>query len=224
MSYTDISMFDPRLVEYLQKKRYCLKNNIIPTIPLETEYAITYDDIQKIKRYLLNHKQTSIPPSGETDKFPIYPPNIQYKNKLHHEHIEKCDSNDNLKHSPDSSKVMRYAEENTYPPAFLYHMVRPNASGRVYDDSNPNDCINTIREQYLSNKPLDQTIKNELILGMPSHASKSYGYNDVFEHSLDYIDGDIQEPNHVVLPFPRGGIPSRLENKRKVIRNVDEIQ
>lgn len=221
MSYTDISMIDPRLVEYLNKKIYFSKNKIIPKIPLETEYAITRDDIRKIKRYLLQTKGT-IPTFGETSQFPVYPPNIQYKTRLHHEHIENCGKYNNLRHKPNAEKILKYTKDNTDPPAFLYRIIRPISSERVYEDKYPNECINTIRDQYINNKELDADIMNDMILGMPSHTRKSYGYNDSFEHSFDYIDEDIQTPDHVVLPFPRGGISARLENKKPIKRDIAE--
>lgn len=55
---------------------------------------------------------------------------------------------------------------------------------------------------------------NCLIKGLPERDAKfkSLGYPNYSDHSFQYISEDIQDPNHVVLPFPRGGVPSRLEN------------
>jgi len=35
--------------------------------------------------------------------------------------------------------------------------------------------------------------------------AKSHGYRNPFEHYFDYIDPELQHPDHVVLPIPRGG-------------------
>lgn len=214
-------MFDPRLLEYITKKKYYLKNNITPCIQLEVEYAITSDDIKKIKRYL--RKDNPRPPVellGETKQYPVYPPDIMYKNKLHHDKVEEKGAYEKMKHEPNFVPIIEYTEENTQLPVFLSRYIHKTKSKRVYNDKNPNDCINKIREQYHQNKPIDPEIMTDIMLGMPSHTSKSYGFNDSFEHSFDYIDNDIQDPDHVILPFPRGGISARLENKKQIKREV----
>jgi hypothetical protein len=63
----------------------------------------------------------------------------------------------------------------------------------------------------------DVNVENCLIKGLPDRDAKfkSLGYPNYSEHSFDYISGDIQDPKHVVLPFPRGGFNSRLENDFK---------
>lgn len=221
MSYVDVMMFDPRLLEYITKKKHSLKNNITPCIPLEVEYAITSDDIKKIKRYLRNdnpRKQVELP--GETNKYSVYPPDIMYKNKLHYDKVEEKGAFEKMRHEPNFDPIIDYTEENTQLPVFLSRYVHKNKSNRVYNDRNPNDCINKIREQYHLDQPLDPEIMTDIMLGMPSHTRKSYGFNDSFEHSFDYIDNDIQDPDHVVLPFPRGGISARLENKKQTKREV----
>ena len=55
---------------------------------------------------------------------------------------------------------------------------------------------------------------NCVIKGLPERNAKfkSLGYPNYSDHSFQFISEDIQDPNHVVLPFPRGGVPSRLEN------------
>lgn len=59
-------------------------------------------------------------------------------------------------------------------------------------------------------------IENDNLIkcGLPNKDSKkkSYGYNNPAEHYFNYISTDIQDPNHVVMPFPRGGVSTRLDN------------
>lgn len=50
--------------------------------------------------------------------------------------------------------------------------------------------------------------------------SKSVGYPNPSEHYFDYISDDLQRPEHTVLPFPRGGINTRLENKTVKSRDI----
>lgn len=221
MSYSDVMMFDPRLKEYIDKKRYYINNNIKPCIPLETEYAITSNDIKKIKRYLANEKEQPVSLPAETTEYPVFPPKIYYKKKLHYDKMENHNEYENVEHEPHFDKIIDYAEEKTQLPVFLSRIVNKNRSNRVYVDSRPNQCVNKIREQYHAHQKLDPEIMNDLMLGVPSHTTKSYGFNDPFEHSFDYIDGDMQNPEHVILPFARGGTPCRNENKKQVRRRVN---
>jgi hypothetical protein len=57
-------------------------------------------------------------------------------------------------------------------------------------------------------------IESELIRGMPTNRphNRSYGYRDTFENNFDYIDDDFQNPDNTDL-WPRGGEPTRLDNK-----------
>jgi len=63
----------------------------------------------------------------------------------------------------------------------------------------------------------DVDVENCLMKGLPERDAKfkSLGYPNYSEHSFDYISNDIQDPKHVVLPFPRGGDVTRLENNFK---------
>lgn len=221
MSYIDVMMFDPRLLEYIKKKKYCMQNHITPCISLEIEYAITPDDLQKIKKYL--NKEPARRPiimPNETSEFPVSKPKIQYKNKLHYDKTEEHGKYEMVDHQPSFDNVIDYANEKTQLPVFLSRIIHKNKSNRVYDDSKYNVCVNKIREEYHANGKLDPDILTDMMLGVPSHTTKSYGFNDPFEHSFDYIDGDIQDPDHVVLPFPRGGISARLENKKQKKRDI----
>jgi len=222
MSYSNPKMFDPRLLEYIQKKQYHLENNITPCIPLEKEYGITYGDMPKIKRYLENEpdrENISLP--NETTEYPVHEPKIQYKNKLHYDTMEHSDIKHKLKHDPSEKEILNYLNDREEVPVFLSRIIHKNKSNRVYEDTNyPNVCVNKIREQYHNEKPLDQEILNDLQLGMPSHTKKSYGYNNSFENAFQYVDGELQNPDHVVLPFPRGGISCRMENKKQFSREV----
>lgn len=71
-------------------------------------------------------------------------------------------------------------------------------------------------------------IENYIKYGVPSRGAKSLGYANPAEHYFDYIDGEIQDPDHTVFEY---GIPTRLDNKRTARvgslynsrTNIDEI-
>ena len=54
--------------------------------------------------------------------------------------------------------------------------------------------------------------------GEPSGTKKSDGYPQPAEHNYQYVDKDVQHPDHVVLPFPRGGYSTRNLDKISVKR------
>lgn len=215
-------MIDPRLNEYLEKKKYYIKNKITPAFPLEVEYAITANDIRKLKRYLQN--EPARPPISlpqETKQYPVYPPNIQYETPLHFDKMEDNGGYEKIKHDPHFDGIINYVDDNKLQPVFLSRMINQKKSNRVYDDAAyPNVCVNKIREQYHSGKEMDKEILADLQLGMPTHTKKSYGFDQDFGHTFQFIDEDIQDPNHVVLPFARGGISCRLENRKQVKRDI----
>lgn len=57
-------------------------------------------------------------------------------------------------------------------------------------------------------------VENCVMRGIPERTQKfkSVGYPNPAEHYFQYIDGDIQHPDHVVMNFPRGGDNTRLLN------------
>jgi len=77
------------------------------------------------------------------------------------------------------------------------------------------NIINYKKISNLHNLPQDN-LETELIRGMPSHTMKSYGYRNPEEHYFDYIEDDIQNANNVILPYPRGGVSTRLTNKNQI--------
>lgn len=58
---------------------------------------------------------------------------------------------------------------------------------------------------------LDMLIENDMIRGMPTRTLKSYGYRNPDEHYYQYVDDEFQNSS---LPFPRGGVSTRRENKK----------
>ena len=43
--HDEIMLLEPRLMEYIGKKKFYKENDIQPAVPLETEYQITKNDI-----------------------------------------------------------------------------------------------------------------------------------------------------------------------------------
>jgi hypothetical protein len=90
---------------------------------------------------------------------------------------------------------------------------------------------NIRRTDYDDNFYMDPTdgygngdLETCLASSMPTITRKSYGFRNPSEHYYQYIDEDIQNPNNVVFPIPRGGISTRIDNtssaKRPYSRNI----
>lgn len=62
----------------------------------------------------------------------------------------------------------------------------------------------------------DVDLETSLQHGMPSRTMKSYGYRNPEEHYFDYIDDTMQRPEHVIFPIPRGGVATRLGNRKRI--------
>jgi hypothetical protein len=43
-----------------------------------------------------------------------------------------------------------------------------------------------------------------------------------FDYKFNYLDKNYQDPNHIVLPFPRGGDTTRRETKNEQIDETDQ--
>jgi hypothetical protein len=50
--------------------------------------------------------------------------------------------------------------------------------------------------------------------------------NQMFDHQIQYLDRNYQDPNHLVMPIPRGGEMTRQQNQLEVntMRNQDHVQ
>jgi hypothetical protein len=213
---------EPRIREYLRKKKIYAENNITPDIPLELEFSITPSDFKRlVKTGLLTTTNKYFPKTP----FRNVEPKIQYQQQMHY--IAPDGKSALMPHNPDMTKVIQYTDDQTEVPAFLSTMIDKHKSGRTYDvvqvDNEPNKCVQTIRDQYLAKKPRDTEKMVDLQLGMPIRTRKSYGFDDPFEHYFDYVDDDKQQPEHTVMDFPRGGTSARLENKTSRTRDVDWI-
>jgi hypothetical protein len=85
-----------------------------------------------------------------------------------------------------------------------------NSKEKKYINTSNYQNIPIMKKEGLRDICLENTIRK-----LPSKDTKrkSYGYSNPAEHYFDYITDDSQKPEHVVLPFPRGGSATRQTNK-----------
>lgn len=167
-------------------------------------------------KYRINYK-----PDKLTEQH--IPSTIQYKQTKHYEKpINKHNkSNDYLPHDTNVNKIIGNLDTYVDHTNTIYHQnLEMDTDQKVIKpalNTNGKCNLNTSRYQpipYMGTKAglKDINIANSLQCGLPSRGSKSYGYKNPSEHYFDYIDGDIQKPEHTVLPFPRGGMQTRYDN------------
>mgnify|MGYP001159265867 CR=1 FL=1 len=97
-------------------------------------------------------------------------------------------------------------------------VVIPNISQRSDRDLNTSEYhLAKFYNDPLANDSNSRCVdlETEMIRGMPQHTSKSYGYKNPSENYYQY---DVQDQyndytNSLVNPWPRGGVPTRNDNR-----------
>jgi len=90
-------------------------------------------------------------------------------------------------------------------------MVMPKVA--VHGNKNINSSM-YVPMPHLNNANSNTELETNMIRGMPTRTLKSYGFRNPAEHYYGYIDPVYQNANNTVLPFPRGGDATRLENTK----------
>ena len=165
-------------------------------------------------------------------------PNIKYKHTLHHEipvstNKNKKTYNKNPENLDCHQKFHESAVKDIIGNIDTYGTFTSPEFSEIADmDKDYKLCIPNIRcnkkrdskqdykpMPYLGYKEGNRNIdlESDMQQGLPSRLftqkAKSHGYLNPHEHFFDYISSDIQDPDHVVMPFPRGGYNTRLHNK-----------
>jgi hypothetical protein len=113
--------------------------------------------------------------------------------------------------------------DNTYGSSSDYDTVHKMVIPRVNARNNKEDmthkaaCYQPI--PYMSG--MGSGIRNidletNMFQGEPSHTRKSDGYPNPFENYYQFVNREMNHPDHVVMPFPRGGISTRNMDKVSV--------
>lgn len=126
------------------------------------------------------------------------PPKISYHNALH------------------------YGNNNDLP----HGKINPNLFNDLTNyDCNVNKVFNYQHSMYDSNSEQDFSCKHKSNYenlfekekvddyGVIDTKKKSFGYRNPSELYFDYINNDMQNPDHVVMATPRGGIMTRNDNR-----------
>ena len=157
-----------------------------------------------------------------------FPPEIQYRQTL--QYSQDQDAKNVLPHNHNVDELIgkldSYRDQTNTIYQYSADMDIENKISIPSINSNNKKYLNTSKYQAvplrgngtnLIGGTRDVDTENCLMKGLPERDAKfkSLGYPNYSDHSLQYISKDIQDPNHVILPFSRGGINSRNENNFK---------
>jgi hypothetical protein len=141
-----------------------------------------------------------------------------YDNRMNQNFISNIDKDPRNKKviSNLSEKINEgstYFDEHNYS---IFNKEELQNSTVVRKDLKTNsDQVQTIPFPVVDQNRSSSMIEEELTRGMRDNTRKSYGYRNPQEHYFQYIDSDFQNYKNTVLPFPRGGLNTRMDNKSK---------
>jgi hypothetical protein len=303
---------EPRLTEYIEKKKYYERNNIKPTIPLEITYSITREDLELIRQHFSGNLKI-YNKNNENKYLNLVEPEKKQFSKIEDERLQRLkikmerdrkamEQRNNYSNMKDCSKIEIESYENTSNNMFLENNFekiekkyrenyRPERINKKHNEPNiayhqqnryiqedeediqvfkhdHDEKINNIignydsyvsktNTIYQSNGEIDHeakvaipgfynkkclpnsqkyqpipymgtkeglrdiSVENDMKCSYPTKGTKSYGYKNPSEHYFNYITDDIQNPEHVVMPFPRGGISTRADNHKYKNKNYN---
>ncbi len=184
-------------------------------------------DEQYAKQEVKKHFLDDIPPynsdyalnvrKNSQRVYDSYQPKIQYKQYLPYKQTE--DSRElPHEHNLDSliNQLDKYREHTNTIYQYSGDMDNLNKFSNQYNQKYQAVPLRT-HNTNLVGGTRDIDSQNCTTRGLPERnaKAKSLGYPNYADHSFQFISDDIQDANHVVLPFPRGGDASRLENNYK---------
>ncbi|AYV78697.1 MAG: hypothetical protein Edafosvirus25_11 [Edafosvirus sp.] len=177
-------------------------------------------------KYKLNHPTSN--------RLYNYVPKIDYNQRLYNEPLEplrQCYTIDN----PINNTNKIIGELDTYSslltPSYNESSEMDMNTKIVIPKMNSNNkkCLDISNYQpvpymgYGRGAP-ETPIETEIMLGTPSKTSKTYGYQNPFEHYFDYVSEDVQDHHHIVPQnYPRGGVPSRLDNRKEPAKYYRDV-
>lgn len=260
-SHIDNIMLEPRLQEYMTRKKYYRENNINPNVPLEKEFRITQQDIRLINSYLDGKKNlynnkynnnkynnnkfddnsntTSVFPSKEfRDNNPKVP---KIKKEIYKQPVNMgmfapdkpgdsfYDSSVNISIGTDpildnlTQRDLSYKYNKKLTSATFDNNNNDNNRHYKIETEKMNDLISNYQMQQFSDDRIDIHMQNTMLKSQPSDSrirNKSNGYRNPEEYNYNRFSEDFIGET-AVEPWARGGVQTRLENK-KIMRKPYE--
>lgn len=209
-------MIEPRLREYLIKKKYYRDNNIKTDVSLEKTFQITRMDKKKLKKYLIGKKDIH---DYENKSLSYKYRKSKNRNKEINNYLANDDKCRKLKKKFKEEVNKQYfnkqyfnKETTKFAPRADPRIDPVDISENKYFERKTTNPFHLKDDNYGGNYTTQQ---DEIykIRSMPQFTKKSYGYRNPAEHYFQYIDPEIFNPSNAVEKWTRGGVSTRLSNK-----------
>jgi len=193
-----IIQLEPRLQEYIRRKKFNEENDIVPTIPVEQEFAIDEFDIKTINKYKRN--KGAVYDNNRLTESPNYVKSSKigfktYDFKTDPRYQRVVNKMNNLKNVKRQINNTHSFDNNTYDDSY----IRFNAS-------NPYDEITDYNKETVS-KPYDDNSSY-------SNSKKSNTYNNHKEPSIAF--------KQVITPMKVNGGLQHRQTVNDIIGNIDK--
>jgi hypothetical protein len=214
-------MLEPRLREYLIKKKYYKNNNIRTDVSLEQTFQISRTDKKKLKQYLIGKKNIhdyenkSLSYKYRKSRNRDHKTNNYLANDLECRRLKKKIKDEVNKQYPDKNNFNKshFDKETTkFAPRADPFIDPVDISDNKYFERKTTNLFHMEDDNYGGNF-ITQNEDIYKIRSMPQTTKKSYGYRNPAEHYFQYLDPDIFNPSNTVEPWKRGGVSTRLNNK-----------
>jgi len=140
------------------------------------------------------------------------PPKIQFNQQLHYQRVPN--KRGNIQNTQNTlGKGYTSYRKPELPRFERQNVIDLDHKVNIVSNNCRKTDLNVLYEgaSELNNAPLKNIdLENYVKYGYPTSKARSLGYENPFEHQFQYIDDDIQNPDHVVFDRPTA---SRLDNK-----------
>jgi hypothetical protein len=199
---------DPRLSEYINKKKFNQKHNIAPDVPLEKQYQITNEDMKTIRQYMNNNSNTNnAQKSNFEDMIEIKKQRFVSEHEIYDERLERIQ--EKMKRERDAN-LQRNQMGN-----LNYDMFKRNFSSALGNDINNEFNLNSV-ENKLYQHPQEKNNRyyslddNKFNYSQKSHITPKIMYNQPVHYNQHINDNSDQMTN----------IIGNVNNYRKKINNT----
>lgn len=239
----DEMMMEPRLLEYIKKKKYYKENGIQSEV-LDQQYAITKSDIARIRDYIKgeNNKVSDESHRDFIDPSKASFPSSEFKKDAR---LERIKAKQQREHEASEQRHDYGVISKSYD---MYRTDRPFASASGNDfkksDFNPNNWLKNSKDEVMKeyDSPPKRSFSKTNTYVNPKSSYNSYLSNDTTidnsdtKHTIDEIIGDLNsysqrdrnyerysrkkenENNYQAVPFMKSGENGVADN---LSRDID---
>lgn len=183
---------EPRLSEYLRKKKYFEENNITPSISLEKQYFISSYDLKKIKKFMINNTNPNPNPNESSDE-ESDPNYIEFQNCVFPSTQIKDKRLDRITQKNKRDKDAMLLKNNINELEKTYDMFSRNVSSTTSCDFTGDFTLNnTINENNNLNNNLNNDLNNDVIAFFERDNNSNYtSFNNTNNSMINNMNNNM---------------------------------